>query len=121
MRFTQSIAEADRAHRFSHFPDPHTRRYSAAQPLRSPARLRLHAHRADKLRRTLQGAETAPLTTEGSRTDARDVLATPPGAAHSRDFRGTERTTGFGSERTSAPVLWARPPCSTTDSGPASE
>jgi hypothetical protein len=71
--------------RTSHFPDPHVRRYPAAGLLRTPARVRLHAHRADapepstwsahrtndldgdKRRRTLQGAETARLTTEESR------------------------------------------------------
>jgi hypothetical protein len=44
--------------RISHFPDPHTRRYPPSRPVRTPTRLRLLA---------LQGAETAVLTTEGSR------------------------------------------------------
>src|SRR5665648_206214 len=33
--------------RISHFPDPHTQRYSAPSRMRTPARLRLLAHRAD--------------------------------------------------------------------------
>ena len=74
--------------RISHFPDPHPRRYPRPRPMRTPAGAGSPAnaptrrsrqggapHRTndldgDKRRRTLQGADPGPLTTEGSRSDA---------------------------------------------------
>ena len=51
-------------------PGPAHPTLPAPSRLRTPARLRLLAHRGDKRRRTLGGAETALLTTEGCRNDA---------------------------------------------------